>query len=139
MSEERELLKKILTTGWLNHELSCEVEAVLTQPEQSRCEPVAWMYDWNIKGEDEYGETRYDCLTRAESITSNRAITNIIPLYTSPPKREPLSDEDVLKIATKVCLEDMGLEMNPKDFKGTGVFELSRAIEKAHGITGGGE
>ena len=33
MSEERELLKKILNTGWLNHELSCEVEAILAQPE----------------------------------------------------------------------------------------------------------
>jgi len=109
-----------------------------TQPEQTEQEPVAWMYDWNIKGEGEYGETRYDCLTRAEAITK-RAITNIRPLYKSPPKREPLSDEDVLKIATKVCLEDMGMEMNPKDFKGTGVFELSRAIEKAHGITGGEE
>ena len=34
MSKEGELLKKILTTGWLNHELSCEVEAILAQPEQ---------------------------------------------------------------------------------------------------------
>jgi hypothetical protein len=34
MSKERELLKKILNTGWLNHELSCEVEAILAQPEQ---------------------------------------------------------------------------------------------------------
>jgi hypothetical protein len=52
------------------------------------------------------------------------------------PESEPLSDEAILKIATKVCLEDMGIEMNPQDFKGTGVFELSRAIEKAHGIGG---
>jgi hypothetical protein len=38
MSKERELLKKILNTGWLNHELSCEVEELLSQPEQ---EPFA--------------------------------------------------------------------------------------------------
>lgn len=63
-------------------------------------------------------------------------VKDIVPVYTTQPKREPLSDEAILKIATKVCLEDMGLEMNPQDFKGTGVFELSRAIEKAHGITG---
>ena len=43
MSKERELLKKILTTGWLNHELSCEVEKLLAQPEQPEQEPVAWM------------------------------------------------------------------------------------------------
>lgn len=34
MSIERELLKKILATRWLDHELSCEVEAILAQPEQ---------------------------------------------------------------------------------------------------------
>jgi hypothetical protein len=44
-------------------------------------QPVAWMYDWNIKAEEEYGDTKYDALTRAESITNNRAITNVRPLY----------------------------------------------------------
>jgi len=39
MSKERELLKKILDTGWLNHELSCEVEAILAQPEQENLTP----------------------------------------------------------------------------------------------------
>ena len=34
MSIERDLLEKILNTGWLNHELSCEVEAIIAQPEQ---------------------------------------------------------------------------------------------------------
>jgi len=38
MSKERELLEKILNTGWLNHELSCEVEAILAQPEQEAVE-----------------------------------------------------------------------------------------------------
>ena len=33
MSKERELLKKILATGWLNNELSCGVEELLAQPE----------------------------------------------------------------------------------------------------------
>lgn len=33
MSKERELLKKILATEWLNNELSYEVEELLTQPE----------------------------------------------------------------------------------------------------------
>ena len=65
------------------------------KPEQTEQEPVAWMYDWNIIEEEEYGETRYDNLTRAESITKSRAITNVRPLYTTPPKREPLSDEGI--------------------------------------------
>ena len=33
MSRERELLKKILAAGWLNNELSNEVEELLAQPE----------------------------------------------------------------------------------------------------------
>ena len=33
MSKERELLKKILATRWLDHELSCEAEKLLAQPE----------------------------------------------------------------------------------------------------------
>lgn len=33
MSKERKLLQKILATGWLNNELSCEVDALLAQPE----------------------------------------------------------------------------------------------------------
>ena len=33
MSRERELLKKILATGWLNNTISCEVEKLLAQPE----------------------------------------------------------------------------------------------------------
>ena len=35
MSKERELLKKVLATGWLDHTLSCEVEAILAQPEKN--------------------------------------------------------------------------------------------------------
>ena len=31
MNKERELLKKILATGWLNNTISCEVEELLTQ------------------------------------------------------------------------------------------------------------
>ena len=38
MSEERALLEKILNTGWLNHELSCEAEELLAQPEQEAVE-----------------------------------------------------------------------------------------------------
>lgn len=40
MNPERDLLKKILATGWLNNTISCEVEELLAQPEQP--EPVYW-------------------------------------------------------------------------------------------------
>ena len=112
MSKERELLEKVLLTfseDALN-QLCCEIRDLLAQPEQ---EPVAWMYDWNIKGEEEYGNTKYDALTRSESITNNRAITNIRPLYTSPQKREPLSDDEVckeLKLSRRSTEWDYGFE-----------------------------
>ena len=83
MSKERELLEKILNTGWLNHELSCEVEAILAQPEQ---EPVAWLHEWV----DETGET-------VRSIYHNfYEDENLIPLYTTPPKLERINHDDIL-------------------------------------------
>ena len=33
MSKEMDLLKRILATGWLDHELSCAVEELLAQSE----------------------------------------------------------------------------------------------------------
>ena len=39
MSKEMDLLKRILATGWLDHELSCEVEELLAQPEQEPLTP----------------------------------------------------------------------------------------------------
>ena len=126
MSIERKLLKKVISGDnkgdfFISYDLYKEIYELLAQPEQTEQEPVAWMQD-SIE------------LYVLEEKSAIRGY--VIPLYTTPPRREPLSDEAILKIATKVCLEDMGLEMNPQDFKGTGVFELSRAIEKAHGITG---
>jgi len=128
MSKERELLGR-----WHNGDLLPEEymklmketkELLAEQPEQ---EPVAWMYDWNISGDEEYGDTKYDALTRAESITKNRAITNVQPLYTAP-KRESLSGEEIYKLSLE-------------NFKGllTDRINFARAIEKAHGIGGGDE
>jgi hypothetical protein len=50
---------------------------------------------------------------------------NSIPLYTAPSKQKPLSDDAICEILLK------------KEWKG--FVELVRMIEKAHGITGGGE
>ena len=101
MNKERELLKKcldILTLEGYQHTIH-DIKDLLAQPEQTEQEqePVAWMYDWNIIEEEEYGETRYDCLTRADSITKSRAITNVRPLYKSPPKRESVSDDEIYR------------------------------------------
>lgn len=46
-----------------------------------------------------------------------------IPLYTAPPKREPLSTDTMLRLITE-----------HRDFP----LNLARAVEKEHGIGGGG-
>lgn len=117
MSKERELLKKILNTGWLNHELSCEVEAILAQPEQ---QAEAWIVVNK--------ETGYRTQVSHFSDSYDKNTFGVIPLYTAPLKREPLSDD--------VIADLWGDKYAGKTFM---VRNFARAIEKAHGITGGGE
>jgi hypothetical protein len=112
VTKERELLEKILNTGWLNHELSCEVEAILAQPEQTEQEPVAWMWKKHTAG-------GWLDVVSIDKPTANAHQINIRPLYASP-KRDPLTDENVCEILLK------------KEWKG--FVELVRQIEKEHGI-----
>lgn len=109
-SPERALLRKISRkTHLLNYD---EIEELLAQPEHivddtDMVEPVAWMQD-SIE------------LHVLEEKNSLRGY--VIPLYTAPPKREPLSLEEMCKIYGDNVVED--------------IFTFARAIEKAHGITG---
>jgi hypothetical protein len=130
MSKERELPARYMGYGLLNddvyRQLVKETKELLAQPEP---EPVAWMYDWNIMQEEEYGETEYDALTRVDSITKSRAITNVRPLYTvSPQKWEPLIDkrrqEIINRAMVQVLLEDEWIS------------RLDKGIEIALGIGG---
>ena len=122
MSKEREMLKKILATGGLNNELSCEIEELLAQPEHipdvgNMVEPVAWMYEWV----NEIGQ-------HVKSVVYNfYDDANLIPLYTSPQVPEPLSDE-----AIRAIVNQLPTEVNLD----TGI-EFCKIIEKAHGIGGG--
>jgi len=114
MSKARELLRRVISTysDYGINTLYGEINELLAQPEQ---EPVAWMYDTYEEG---YRE-KYDCLTTIEDYISNTGVTNVRPLYTSPPKREPLNNVEIMTIA----------EEHTWDLK-----RFARAIEKAHGI-----
>ena len=87
MSIERELLKEVLyVIGEYTEDaqerteiLIAEIEKLLAQPEQSN-EPVAWMQD-SIE------------LYVLEEKSAIRGY--VIPLYTAPPTREPLSDGEI--------------------------------------------
>lgn len=112
MSIERELLQKVVNHMWQG-EFVDEIKELLAQPETKQ-EPVAWMYEWV----NEIGE-------HVKSVVYNfYDDANLIPLYTAP-KREPLSDEQYMKLYI-----DTYNNVNP-------ITDFVRAIEKAHGIGGG--
>ena len=107
MSRERDLLARVLTSElWsVQEELQAEIKQLLAQPEQ---EPVAWMQD-SIE------------LYVLEEKSVIRGY--VIPLYTAPPPREPLSEKEIVNLwANKSPANE---------------FECVRLGEKAHGITGG--
>ena len=93
MSKERELLERWVSQfGNLRHDfnLLTKTKELLAQPEHipdvgNMVEPVAWLHE----GLDETGEP-------VRSIYHHfYEHANLIPLYTAPTKREPLSDEEI--------------------------------------------
>jgi hypothetical protein len=109
MNKERELLKRVFDTQHtLSVQIAYEIEELLAQPE---CEPVAWMQD-DIE------------LYVLEEKNILRGY--VIPLYTAPPKREPLS-EDKLDVLAEANITDEGI---------TGYYLGFRDAEKHHGIGG---
>jgi len=84
------------------------VKEALAKPEQ---EPVAWMNDSTPSG----------IFARHMEGAKNFGCT--IPLYTTPPQRKPLTDEEVNKL-----VDDEDWYNDPHGF--------ARAIEAAHGIKG---
>ena len=80
----------------------------LSEPEQ---EPVAWMNDSTPSG------------IFARHIDGARNFGCTIPLYTTPPQRKPLSEEEINEIAKNYALNNS-----------TTPFHFARAIEAAHNI-----
>jgi hypothetical protein len=117
MSIERELLKRILAARTIGYPLPTvlvkEIEAELAKPEPEP-EPVAYLCNRGC----------YQELTKKHprEYWSN-GFKNVVPLYTSPPAREPLSDDDLEKIAVD---DEFLLYCGIDEFK-----EIARAIEKA--------
>ena len=86
MSKERELLRRCAVqlnstlNGTTSMRLAEEIEELLAQPEQEP-EPVAWRYKTHNRytyTEENYHEFEGE------------------PLYTKPPKREPLSPSEII-------------------------------------------
>jgi len=92
MSKERELLNRLVKSGVLGgYSFIKEVKELLAQPEHiadvgNMVEPVAWMYE----------RQNGDFTERTLSVGFEKNFDGVtIPLYTSPPKLQPLSDDEV--------------------------------------------
>ena len=130
MSKERELLKKVISRDnkgdfLFSYDLYKEIKEFLAQPEQ---EPVAWCQMVEGKVQDlltsfEMKDWLYD--------------KSWIPLYTAPPKREPLS-EDKLDVLAGANITDEGEDDSKTVYFIAGYYLGFRDAEKCHGIGGGG-
>jgi hypothetical protein len=125
MSIERELLKRFmieLTTEEDVVSLFNDIKECLTQPEPT-AEPVGYLY----KQMDCYGEWATIFKVDKPYITWHD-IKDIVPVYTAPPKRKPLTPQQISSGNQST------LNVTREAFKQGVIF-----AEKAHGITGGGE
>jgi hypothetical protein len=130
MSKERELLQRCLDEfeykGVACNELCIDINKLLAQPEKTEQEPVAWMWTRNYEGGG-YTNKVFEFLNDAEEYAKDSKTLKspdiIRPLYTAPPKHEPLSDEDVFRLYEES--EYLGFLAYRKGFKDA---------EKEHGI-----
>ena len=124
MSKERELLKQAIyflePLDWEDNvqdtcqNLINEIKELLAQPESEQ-EPVAWMYERQAG----------DFTARTLSVGFEENFDGITtPLYTSPPTRKPLSDDEM----------DNLYYIAAQHYKHTAIKQFGRLIEKAHGI-----
>jgi hypothetical protein len=97
MSIERELLGRwrnlyLLPEGYMK--LMKETKELLSQPEQAKQEqePAAWMYEWY---ENDFESTQTYCGSEKPFEGEIVQPFNIRPLYASPPKREPLTRQQI--------------------------------------------
>ena len=129
MSIERELLKNVISRDnigdfFVSYDLYKEIKEFLAQPEHIADvgnmvvqDPVAWKVIDGTNGNYMF--------SRIKPTERSYKYDVVIPLYTAPPTREPLSKEQYMKFFT-----DTYDSVNP-------ITDFVRAIEKAHGIGGG--
>ena len=119
MSVERDLLGKWHNGDLLPEEymqLMKETKELLAQPETEQ-EPVAWIIETEIEGK----LSEWICTDKKHYMDASDG-KDPMPLYTAPPKREPLSDDEMRAIWKEGIRGEIPF------------VEIGRAIEKAHGI-----
>jgi hypothetical protein len=166
MREERELIKDMMVllecmdSGGLQRQadkLIGRAIELLAQPETEQ-EPKAWLYEYAVgssfdasftgEWKEAISRTKPDGTAKWYPTNFESTIRNLVPLYTSPPKREPpqtarefyqrgdlkrdpVSDEEIIARYKAIDIENALYA--PTYYAGF------RDAEKAYGITGGGE
>lgn len=99
-------------------------DALADQSEQAlgMANPVAWIFTWYEIAKDRHVRRIIDCEERP-----NIPGYDLIPLYTHPPQRKPLTDQQKLDLVTNWFAEDWAIE------KALGLLR-DYDIERAHGI-----
>ena len=108
-------------------EIIAALRTALAEPEQ---EPVAWSVLDKRTGKHWYThESKYTAEWHAKEYSHREPDGSpsmvVTPLYTHPPQRKPLTDEEIVDIWADVSI-DYDDQIN--------IIEMARAIERAHGI-----
>ena len=103
--------------GWQsNIPIIKSLREALAQPEP---EPVAWMYEWDGKRHLTFTDQRF-------IEKSHPHFNKSSPLYTHPPQRKPLTDEEIIMLTADTWGNaSIAPQLAPA---------FARAIERAHGI-----
>jgi hypothetical protein len=106
--------------GALRDKAMDALRTAIAEPEQK---PVAWRYELStaIFESGEYSGWRCT-ISEKEPCAPENSIRNLQPLYTHPPQRKPLTDEELKRVCAKTFSYDP--------------YVIARAIERAHGIGG---
>lgn len=118
-----EKLKQYIPSGdGYNSEFANDLAEVIEYLSQDEQEPAAWVIERELKEVKRYG-TNYIAVALFTSKEDH-----LVPIYTAPPKRKPLSDCDI-NLIIKKSVKPVGITRD-----GSTTMRIARAIEAAHGI-----
>ena len=100
------------------HERKYVRHAIKEALAQSEQEPVAWVHHLTFKNLNSFERSRY-----STTLAKKQTDACCIPLYTTPPQRKPLTDEEIILIVAECAASHQHTDIH-----------FARAIERAHGI-----
>lgn len=138
MSKQREALEKALDALDSDNpdimlRASISIREALAEPDPEQ-KPVAWMYHGIL-----HNGTLHDrpsLIWRPEYMDALSASmgAKATPLYTAPPQRKPLTDEQLRKLARDAGIKLMNDETLALGYMPATIKKFACAIERAHGI-----